>query len=648
MDPEREKQNRLNRVESKLYSRKFPSVIDPGRSTLGSTEAVNINNSWAAEENNRFDTIASKFSRVAENKQSFVKKIFFASLIFFLLAAGIATFVFLGGVNQVSSKNVDIKILGPLTVGGGQESSFDISIVNANNTDLESASLTVEFPEGTRDPTDLSQELKREIFPLGVIKNGESYNQKISGVFFGEKESVKEIKISLEYRVKNSSATFYKEKNYEISISSSPIIITPTYPKEINSNQDITFSIEVFSNSKESINDLLVQVEYPFGFVYKSSSLLPLTGGNNIWKFSELSSGSKKTINIVGSIIGQDNEEKVFRINSGTASKDDERTIGVPIVAMSESILVKKPFIDLVLLIDNKEGDYAAKGGSPVFNQIVLRNNLPEKLFNLSVEASLSGGALNQSSVVVGEGGFFRSLDNVILWDNRSISSLGNMDPGTEQKLSFRLTPLAYSQIQKGSNPLINILVKIKGERVLDSGSVESISAMENAKIVLATDLELSSKSVRSIGNIENSGPIPPKVNIPTSYTIVWSLKNSFNQVSSTQVKATLPSYVKWKDIINPIGENVTYNQSSNEVVWNAGTVLPNTGFGSSPKEVYFQVELTPSVSQLNTTPILVGSASLSAIDKITGLKIENILPPVTTTFSSDPTFKQDNDRVVQ
>ena len=321
--------------------------------------------------------------------------------------------------------------------------------------------------------------MKREIFPLGVIKNGESYNQKISGVFFGEKESVKEIKISLEYRVKNSSATFYKEKNYEISISSSPIIITPTYPKEINSNQDITFSIEVFSNSKESINDLLVQVEYPFGFVYKSSSLSPLTGGNNIWKFSELSSGSKKTINIVGSIIGQDNEEKVFRINSGTASKDDERTIGVPIVAMSESILVKKPFIDLVLLIDNKEGDYAAKGGSPVFNQIVLRNNLPEKLFNLSVEASLSGGALNQSSVVVGEGGFFRSLDNVILWDNRSISSLGNMDPGTEQKLSFRLTPLAYSQIQKGSNPLINILVKIKGERVLDSGSVESISAME-------------------------------------------------------------------------------------------------------------------------------------------------------------------------
>ncbi len=648
MDSERDKQNHLGKVEDKLYSRKSSPIIDSGRSNFEARDLGGTPNSWSTEENNRFDVLASKLSHVAESKHSFVKKIFVASLIFFVIAAGIATFVFLGGVNLVSSKNVDIKVLGPVSVGGGQESSFDISIINGNNTDLEGASLTVEFPEGTRDPSDLSKELQRERFPLGVIKNGDNYSLKISGVFFGEKESVKDIKISLEYRVKNSSATFYKEKNYEISISSSPIIITPTYPKEVNSNQDITLSLEVFSNSKENINDLLIQVEYPFGFVYKNSSLTPLQGSNNIWKFSELVSGTKKTINITGSIIGQDNEEKVFRVNSGTASKDDDRVIAVPMVAISESILVKKPFIDLFVLINNEEGDYAAKGGSYVQNQIVVRNNLPERLFNVSVEATLSGGALNQSSVVVDNGGFFRSLDNVILWDSRSAATLKDMDPGSEQRLGFRLNPLVYSAIQKGSSPLINIAVKIKGERVLESGSVESVTAIESSKIVLATDLELTSKSVRSQGNIENFGPIPPKVNTATSYTIVWSLKNSFNQVSNTQVRAVLPSYVKWKNLVSPNTENITYNETSHEVVWNAGSVLANTGFNSSPKEVYFQVELTPSVSQLNTSPIILDSTSLSAVDKITGLKIESILPPVTTNFFSDPSFKQGDDKVVQ
>lgn len=648
MDFDNEKRDRLDKIERKLYSRKSGGVVDSERSIIEDNDKEEIATSWSSDDTNKFDILASKISRAAESKHSFVKKIFIVSVIFFVVASLIAAFVFLGGSNLVSSKNVDIKVVGPVSVGGGQESSFDVSIINSNNTALEGASLTVEFPEGTRDPKDLSKDLKRERFSIGTIEKDESYNQKIEAVFFGEKESVKEIKMFLEYRVENSSATFYKEKNYEVTISSSPVIITPTYPKEVNSNQDINLSIEVFSNSKEGVKDLLVQVEYPFGFVYKSSSLSTVEGSNNTWRFGELSSGAKRTINITGSIIGQDNEEKVFRINSGTASKDDERIIAVPIVSLLESIHVKKPFIGLSVLVENKEGDYAAKGGTSVYNQISVRNNLLEKIYNISVEASLSGGALNQSSVLAGEGGFFRSVDNVVFWDNRSVSSFGSMDPGTEQKLSFRLSPLVYSSIPKGASPLINISVKVKGERVLESGTVEQVVASESSRIVLSTDLELTSRSVRSLGSIENSGPIPPRVNTPTTYTIVWTLKNSFNQVGNAVVRATLPSYIKWKDLVSPSGENIVYNSNNNEIVWNAGTILPNTGFSSSAKEVYFQVEFLPSVSQVNTTPIIVGEASLSAIDKVTGIKIEKILPSVTTNFSSDPTFKQDDDKVVQ
>mgnify|MGYP001596239041 FL=1 len=653
-----EKKEKLDRLERKLYSRNTPNIIDKGRTELnpptdsnntvgaGEEERGEVKENWQGTRAGSFDELAAKVSNMAQKKNNFVKKIFIFSILFFLLASGVAAFVFFGGMNLVSSKNVDIKITGPLSVGGGQEASFDISVVNSNNVDLNSASLLVEYPAGTRSANDLSKELDRERFVLDQIKSGESYNQNIKAVLFGEKDSLKQIKISLEYRVENSSALFYKEKIHEISISSAPVIITPTYPKEVNSGQEISFNIEIASNSKDKINDFLVNVEYPFGFVFKESSPNP-SFNKNTWKFSSLNSGEKRTISIRGNVIGQDNEEKVFRINAGSANKDDERVIGVSISQLMESILIKKSFIGLDVFIEGESGNFVARGGSQVVTEFTVRNNLPTELFNISVSAAFKGAAFNKLSIAPSTGGFFQSSNNTILWDKRSIEELSNMVPGFEKRLSFSLSPLLYTNVVAGAKPEIEITITAKGERILESGSVELISATETRKISLATDISLSSKSVRSIGNIENSGPIPPKVDVPTTYTVVWNITNSFNQVSNVEVRAALPSYVKWTNLKNPESEALSFNQVTNEVVWNVGSVLPNTGFGSSKKEVYFQLELLPSSSQIGQPPVILGASSLSGIDKATGLKIETKAPAVTTNFSSDPSFKTADDRVV-
>lgn len=648
-----EKREGLNRLEKKLYSRNAPDIIDAGRSDLKSgnedrEEVVTVGEekSWQSFKTDKFDELAANVSRMAINKHSFVKKVFVFSVLFFVLASAIAAFVFFGGMNIISSKNVDIKVIGPVSIGGGQEVSLDINVINNNNTNLESVSLLIEYPEGTRNVADLSKEISNERFALGQIKSGDDYNQNIKVVFFGEKESVKEVKISLEYRVENSSALFYKEKVYEVSISSAPVVVTATYPKEVNSNQDMSFNVEVASNSKDVINDFLVKVEYPFGFVYKSVTPDAFYE-NNVWKFSNLKPGEKKNISIKGNIIGQDNEEKVFRINVGTANENDERVIAVPFSELVESILIKKSFIGLEIFINGEEGNYVGQGGSPVNTNFVVRNNLPSRLFNVSVEASLKGGAFNQASVAPNNNGFFQSFNNTILWDKRSVSNLSDMDPGAREEFSFRLTPLQYSNIAKGLKPEVEMIIKVSAERILESGSAEQISATETRKIVLASNVSLSSTVVRSIGDIENSGPVPPKVNVPTTYTVVWSVNNSFNQASNVEVKATLPAYVKWTNLKSPQSEIFSYNKSTNEVVWNVGSILPDTGSGSS-KKIYFQLEFLPSSSQIGQAPILLGETSLSGIDKVTGLKLNAKAGAVTTNYSNDPSYKGGDDRVVE
>lgn len=641
---------KLNRLERKLYSRSAPNILDSGRSELGQADEEaggQANESWQDLRQNSFDELAAKVSNAAQNRHNFVKKIFIASLLFFVAATGVATFMFFGGVNAVSSKNVDIKVVGPVSVPGGQEVSFDLNIINNNNVDLDSASLLIEYPEGTRSMKDLSKELDRERFALERIRAKENYRHNIKVVFFGEKESVKEIKISLEYRVENSSALFYKEKVHEVSISSAPVIITPTYPKEVNSNQEISFDIEVASNSKDKIENFLVNVEYPFGFAFKESSPKP-SFGNNIWRFADLDPGDKKLISIRGNIVGQNNEERVFRISTGSGSENDERIIAVPFSQLAESILVKKPFIGLDVLIAGSEGDFVGRGGSQINTQLVLRNNLPSKIFNISVQVAFKGGAFNRMSVSAADGGFFQSSDNTISWDKRTVAEFGEMSPGSNKILSFQISPLLYSDIKSGAKPEIEMTITAKGERIPESGSVEEIKATETRKIILATDISLSSRVVRSIGNIENSGPIPPKADTPTTYTVVWNIKNSFNQVSNVEVRASLPPYVKWTDLKNPDSEILSFSELTNEIVWNVGSVLPNTGLGSSKKQVHFQLEFLPSLSQVGETPTLMGAATLSGIDKVTGRRVESKAGEVTTNFYGDPSYRAGDEIVVK
>jgi hypothetical protein len=126
------------------------------------------------------------------------------------------------------------------------------------------------------------------------------------------------------------------------------------------------------------------------------------------------------------------------------------------------------------------------------------------------------------------------------------VPELADLAPGEEKTFNFKVTPLPYSKVSSGAKPEINIALNAEGERVLDSGSVENVSSNQNRKIVLGTDINIYSKVVRSQGNIENTGPIPPKAEVPTTYTVIWGISNSFNQVSGIEVRAGLPSYVKW------------------------------------------------------------------------------------------------------
>ncbi len=639
---------KLDKLENKLYSRKSKNILDSGISDIAMPETPTVDENWQEEPGlGKFDSLVSRVAQTASKKQSFAKKFFVGAVAFFLVSLAVAAFVFLGGTNLVSSKNVDVVVVGPASIAAGQAVSLDVGVLNGNSSDFESATLSVEYPQGTRSSEDLSKDLTNQRFDLGPVKSGQTVHNTLQAVFFGDKESVKELKFTVEYKVKNSRATFYKEKLYDLSISSAPIIVTSTYPKEVNSGQDIEFKIEVASNSNEVLSDLLLSINYPFGFNFMSASP-SASFGNNIWSLPKLKQGEKTTITIRGRVVGQDNEERVFKIVAGNKSADDERQISVPLASADESITLKKPFVGLDLLLNGSDKDISAPGGSNVSGQIKIINNLTDKLFNISAVASLSGAALDQSKVTASQNGFFQSANNTISWDQSSVSEFKQFDPGEDKTLYFSLSPLPYDKIQRNNKPEINMTITVKGQRTLDSGSTETVTSVETRTITLSTDIALTAKSARSFGGIATSGLVPPQVNNPTTYNIVWSIKNSFNQAGNVEVSTALPLYVEWVGSVSPSSESITFDETSRRVTWHVGTVLANTGFTSGEKTATFQIRLLPSVSQVGTAPELIGASSLSGLDRITGGNIETSAAPVTTLFNTDSTYRMGDEKVVQ
>ena len=636
----------MDKLRSGLYSRDIRQPARQARHLSGKSYEVGDN--WSRDDEEKQEEKPVFF----EEKRgiSLASKVLIVSFIFFLIASSVAFYRFYGGSNTISASNIDIMVTGPTSVSGGEKISLDVMVRNNNNTDLKSAELRMEYPEGTRAPEDLKTELKRSRNSLGDIIQAGNASKRVEFVLFGEEKSKKELKVIVEYRISGSSAIFYKEKVYEVVISDSPVNIEVVGLKETNANQAIEFSVTVSSNSSGLVKNLLLKAEYPFGFIFTDSSDPSIGPDDGVWNVGDLLPGKKKTIKIKGKLGGQDGEDKVFRFTAGIASDKDEKMIATPLVTSLATISIKKPFIGIELALDGSvANDFVSKNSKIIRADITWKNNLATPIEDAEIQIKFEGDALNKSSVFA-ERGFYRSIDNTIVFSKADNPNLASIGPGEIGNLSFSFGSLSsYSggdeSIKEAS---ISLSITASGKR-LQGGNVPQEVLYSSTKIVkISTDINLSSRIIYWSGPFQNTGPIPPKAEKETTYTIVWTVTNTSNKVMNAQVKATLPIYVKWLSKISPESENISFSSSGAEVVWNVGDIEAGAGISSQAKEVSFQVSFLPSVSHVGNSPIILNEATLFGTDNFTSAIVSDASSALSTNLKNDPDFKHLDDQVVK
>lgn len=562
--------------------------------------------------------------------RSLAAKFLIGSAVFFIVASAAAAYMFFGGANLISPQNIDIEIVAPSLVDGGKETTLQVLIRNRNQTELQLADLIIDYPEGTRAVTDPSEELTHERISVGSIAPGEQIKHAVSAIFYGSEGVEQKIRMTLEYSVAGSNAVFEKTAEAGFTVGSSPVSLSISGPSEIIAEEQFTIEIQARSNTVSPVSDVVVQAQYPFGFHVADASPKAEAGGT-FWRLGDMAPGTTKTIQIRGSIEGQDGDERVFRFLTGSVSDDTVSRIEVPFLVIPQTLTVREPFITSSITVDGKTGkNISVAPGTTVQGTVRWENNLREPLSNVELTLAFAGPALEKNSIN-SSNGFYQSSNSTIIWTREQNSALESIPPGESGTAQF-----SFSTQAPGSggvlvtNPTIDLSLSVRGMRGSDSAP-EIVSSAAATRVVLSSAPAVAAEAKYITGPFLNSGPLPPRAEAETTYTIIWTVKNPTNALANTVLSADLPPYVKF--ISAQAGAGIAYDDGSRTVRWNVGDLKAGVGYTLPVRQAAFQVALSPSTSQVGSAPNLTGETRLFGQDRFAQVGVNASAPAPTTAL---------------
>lgn len=613
----------LERARERLYS---PHAEPQGpRAPLSAPGSGSLPHAWAEEPLPRVPRLGARHVRFAS--------LFLAgAFVFFLIALAVAGYLSYFGGNSVSVDKVVVDIQGPATIAGGDTVPLSLTITNKNPVALENATIEIDFPAGTRSAEDVRKEYPHYSDKLGTIESGASVTRSIKAVVFGGAGQSLILPVSLSYGTAGSNADFVKKTSYALAISSTPLSISVDALTETVSGKPLTFTLTVRNNATVPLANVVLAAALPFGFVTTSSSL-PLT--NSTFSLGTLAPGASKELSLTGVLMGQDKEQRVFRFTVGTAKTANDQTLAVSYMTQDAAVTIAAPFINTTLALNGDTGaNTTLLPGSVQTATISYTNTLPTSIANATVAVTLSGQGVDYASIQT-PNGFYRSSDRTIIFSRDTDPALAELAPGASGLGTFSFATLPPKQF--GAAPAVTFTISVSGTRAGQTNVPETVSASATKTVKVVTQVALTAAALHSGGPLSNSGPIPPRAEQATTYTVQWNVQNPGSTIAGGSMSTILPSYVSYTGKTAGSG-SFSYDDKSRTVSWNTGDLAQGRSVQGA-----FQVSLTPSSSQKGSAPALTGPATFSGYDRYAGVQIEATADPVTTETRGDPGYVATN-----
>jgi hypothetical protein len=539
-------------------------------------------------------------------------------IIFLVILAGAGYWYYQKGI--YSKDVLKVEILSKNEVELAEEVEYRVKYKNNGNFRLEEASLIFEYPKNSVVEGEKYPRMK-----LDDIYPGEEKTVSFKARIFGKEGETTEAKAQISYHPKGIKSTYTSDTTFTTLIKSVPITFVFDLPSRVESGKKFTFRLSYTSHVNYPLSDLAIKVKYPEGFEFLESTPKALDKTN--WNIDLLNSTQGRRIEISGVLNGETDESKIFSAQLGMW-QDGEFVL---LKDTNYGAQIGKPSLYILQEINNNP-KYNASPGDLLGYEITFKNIGDQPAENLLMIVDLEGEAFDFDSVKITSGRFEKEGKRII-WDYTQVSDLKNLLPTEEGRVEFWIK-IKDDLSQDLRNQIIKDTVNLDNLR-------EEFSTKVNSK------LDFSQRGYYQDDFFGNSGPLPPKVGQTTTYTMMWQVKNYYNDLKNVKVRATLPDWMRLTGEIMPKESKFSFDSVSKEIVWDLGDLTAGSGVSSVAPTVAFQIAFTPISSQMGQTPDIISEAKIFADDTWTESAIEKTSPAINTTLPDDPSMGQGM-RVVQ
>lgn len=559
-----------------------------------------------------------------------------------IILGGIALFIFaVFGIykytqSAFSEGRVTVKIEGATDSPSGQSLAYEISYSNDNRATLKNAILRVSYPESFKPGENgnfKSESQTSGVFSVGDIAGNSGGKVILTGNAYSPRGTLMYIKGELVYTPSNFSSQFVARNQLGVNINSSPVNLEVMAPQELANGDALDYEISYINNGQEDFENIKIRAEYPDGFSFSRANPV-VSEGNNVWYIGHLAAGQSGKIVVSGKLEG--NRDEVKNITAYIGVTDQGQFVGYNEEKTSTKLVF--PPITISQLV-NGVTSLNAKAGDTLRFTINYKNDGSVGLHDVIITDKLDSPVLDYTKLELMQKGGFDQNNKTIIWKGVDSPTLKFLGPGESGEVDFSVKVKEIIPVNNANdkNFVISNSVKMDSPDIPTPIQANKIIAGNNLDIKLDSKIFAEVKGFYYDPVIPNSGPVPPQVGQATTYTIHWKAYNVSNDVSNAQMTASLPTGVTMTEKVSPDDGKLTYNARNNTIVWDIGNFSAGSGIINSPKEMIFQVQITPALNQFDDKVDLIGPTTFSATDLFTGSNLSATADKKDTGLTEDP-----------
>lgn len=543
---------------------------------------------------------------------------------------------------------VSVTIEGPKEVDSTQAVRYLIKYRNDNRVALKNAEIQLTYLENFQPTDNVNLKVLNTVsskFTVGDIQPKSEQVVELNGIFYAPKDFPVYMRAALTYSPSNNVAQELKTTNqFGVTVATSPVILDVLTPAEASDGDAVEYIVDYKNLDTRELKDVKIKIDYPEGFTFESAQPMA-SEKNSIWYVGNISAGDGGKIKIQGIQRGLKDEKKLLKIYLG---KDGKEGKFVTFSEREKEISIVEPILSIAQRVDgNQSGN--VKAGDNLNYVITYKNNGNLGLRDAIITAEVRSPVIDFSKMKLDKGAY-DAKTGIITWKASDVPSLARIEPSGTGEVRFSIPIKQKIPVEKAEdkNYVVTSIAKIDSPDIPTPIGSNKVIGSNRLVLKVTSKVILETLGFYNDQKIRNSGPIPMKVGKETTFVLHWKLTNVSNELNDVKVTSSLPTGIQWTRRAYPAEEKFTYNDRTNQIVWDVGDVRPGAGIIGAAREVAFQVSITPQALQVGQMPTLLNKTVLTAKDKFTGEEITLELPLKNTQLPEDSVVGFANAKVEQ